>query len=348
MPKITLLASVLFIASCGPTSHGNGNPDGKGSGDGGGGGYDAPSCATSNVMAMQSPLDLYLMLDQSGSMSESVAGGGTKWSAVTSAISSFVSQSGLTGISMGVQYFGLGAEGISCTASDYATPEVEIAPLPGVGTAIKTSMNGHSPSAGTPTSAALQGAINHATSWATAHAGDIAAVILATDGDPEECDTNLTDIDKIASTAYAGTPKIPTFVIGVGPDLSNLNGIAAAGGTMQAFEVDTGGNVIQQFLAAMNAIRNSVSCQFQIPLPTDGSTPNYGEVNVVFTPTGGQPTTIPYVMSAANCPASGDGWYYDNANAPTAIILCTSTCGTVQADMTGVVNITLGCSTVIL
>ena len=50
-----------------------------------------------------------------------------------------------------------------------------------------------------------------------------------------------------------------TFVIGVGPSLSALNGIAAAGGTTSAFLVDTSANVNQQFLDAMNAIRNSAS-----------------------------------------------------------------------------------------
>jgi len=343
------LPFVLFLVACGPTRHAPGDDNGMSDGNPGGTG-DGPACATSTVTAQVSPLDLYVMLDQSGSMTDPVSGGGTKWSAVTSALSSFVTQTGLTGISMGLQYFGLETGGglDSCTASAYATAAVEIAPLPGVGTAITASMGTHSPSTGTPTSAALQGAIDHASAWAASHAGDVAAVVLATDGDPEECDTNLTDIDAIAAAALAATPKIATFVIGVGTDTSNLNGIAAAGGTTSAFIVDTTSNVNAQFLAAMNAIRNSASCQYQIPLPTDGSSPNFGEVNVVFTPNGGSPTTIPNVGSMAMCPSSGDGWYYDNPSAPTSIILCTSTCGSVQAQGSGNVNIALGCSTVIL
>ena len=325
------------------------------------------------------------MLDQSGSMSDSVSGGGTKWAAVTAALKSFVQQPNLNGISVGMQFFGLppgggsgtcsvvscstnadcgpaacgpctagfcsGALGSiggdSCTASDYSTASVEIAPLPGVANAIVTAMGGHSPTTGTPTSAALQGAIDHAKSWASSHTSDAVAVILATDGDPEECDTSLPDIETIASTAAAGTPKIDTFVIGVGTSTSNLNGIAMAGGTQQAFIVDTGGNVNQQFLAAMNAIRNSASCTFQIPLPPGGGTPDYNQVNIVFTPSGGTPKTIPYVMSKANCPTNGDGWYYDDPNNPTSINLCETTCGSVQADTNGSVDITLGCTTVI-
>jgi hypothetical protein len=342
------LAFVLFLAACGPSAvpdnFGNGG-DANGSGGGGGSGGGS-GCATSTVSAQVSPLDLYVMLDQSGSMTDSVSGG-TKWSTVTAALDSFLTQPGLTGFSVGLQYFGLDGGGFSdsCTASDYATPAVEIAALPGAASSLTTSIGQHSPTTGTPTSAALQGAIDHAKAWATAHTGDVAAVVLATDGDPEECDTNLAHIDAIAAAGWAGTPKVATFVIGVGSSLTNLNGIAAAGGTTSAFIVDTNQNVNAQFLAAMNAIRNAAACTYQIPLPTSG-TVDYTQVNIVFTPNGGTATTIPNVANQAACPATGDGWYYDNANAPTSIILCTTTCGSVQSS--GTVQITLGCDTVIL
>ena len=53
-------------------------------------------------------------------------------------------------------------------------------------------------------------------------------------------------------------------------------------------------------------------------------------------------------MNMANCPANGNGWYYDNPAAPTQIILCPASCTLVEGDMTGEVDVTLGCSTVIL
>ena len=372
----SVIGSFLVVAACGPKD--------RGSSDGGGGGgggltVDAPACATSVTKADQVPLDLYIMLDQSSSMSDSVMGG-TKWSSVTSAIQTFLGQPGLDGVSVGLQFFAVPAGtsnsctvlscttdtdcgasacgpcvanvclgylgslggGDSCNASDYATPAVEIAPLPGVATAINSSMSMHSPSTSTPTSAALQGAVDHAKTWAQAHTMDAVAVILATDGDPTECDTTLSDIDTIAKTAANGTPKIPTCVIGVGTDTSNLNSIAVAGGTTQAFLVDTGGNVNQQFLAAMNAIRHAaLGCVYTIPT---GSGPiDYSEVNIVYQPgNGGPPVTLPYVTSKANCPASGNGWYYDNPQMPTEIILCDSSCQGIEVDMTGQVNITLG------
>jgi hypothetical protein len=382
LSKTNCLVGILAIAAaCGPSNrHGGGGGHTDGSI---GPAFDAPACATSNVKANKVPLDLYIMLDQSSSMDDAVSGGGTKWSAVTSALDTFVQQPGLDGVSVGIQYFGVPAGGAtcsvlacnvdadcgasacgpclaniclgafggasdSCTASDYANPAVEIAPLPGVASQITSSIGGHSPTTATPTSAALQGAVDHAKAWAMTHTNDAVVAVLATDGDPSECDTDLSHINAIAAAGFNGTPKVLTFVIGVGPSLSALNGIAMAGGTSSAFLVDTGGNVNQQFLDAMNAIRHAaLGCVYQIPPPTGGGQPDYNAVNVVFTPSGGPSRTFPYVMDQAHCPASGDGWYYDNPANPTKIILCSATCTNVEADAMGEIDITLGCQTVV-
>jgi hypothetical protein len=366
----------IFVLACGPNRHGNGG-DANGSGGG-----DAPACASSMTKADQIPLDLFIMLDQSGSMQ------GNKWDSVTTALKAFVQQPSLAGVSVGMQYFAVPAAansctvalctsdaqcgagcgpcvipipglpggctgfhpgGDSCNANDYAVAAVEIAPLPGVANSIITSIGQHSPNTGTPTSAALQGAINHSKAWGTAHPNDAVVVILATDGDPEDCDTSLPHIDAIAAAGLAGTPKILTFVIGVGSSLQNLNGIAAAGGSMSAFLVDTGGNVQQQFLDAMNNIRHAaLGCTYAIPSPPDGSAPDYNLVNVVYKPGNGGPAqTIPRVNSKADCPMSGNAWYYDDPAHPMRIELCDPTCSAIEVDTTGEIDVQLGCSTVI-
>ena len=400
-----ILASALVVlaglASCGPLNdsgdgNGNGGDGGRGSsdapgyydGDGGPGNEpdyspDAGPCAAEVTKAQQLPLDMFIMLDQSSSMSDTVSGGQTKWQSTTSALASFLSQSGLDGISVGIQFFGLPPTGgttctvvdcyqdsdcgpaacgpcdpdylmcmgayseDSCSSADYAKAAVDIAPLPGVASAIATAISQHSPSTLTPTSAALEGALKYAKSWATAHQDHATIVVLATDGEPTECDTTLSNIDAIAAVGVNGTPRILTFVIGVGSSLSNLNGIAAAGGTTSAFIVDTNQNVNQQFLAALNAIRGTaLGCQYKIPSP-DGGTPDYHKVNVQFTPGGGQPQMIPQVADKAHCPSTGDAWYYDNPSAPTQILLCDSTCTRIRGSSTGEVDVLLGCTTVI-
>ncbi|MEO5727514.1 MAG: hypothetical protein ABI134_15015, partial [Byssovorax sp.] len=66
---------------------------------------DANACAAESTKAEQLPLDMYIMLDQSGSMSDPVAGGATRWAAVTSAFKTFVNQPGAADIGVGIQYF---------------------------------------------------------------------------------------------------------------------------------------------------------------------------------------------------------------------------------------------------
>ncbi|MFO0586960.1 MAG: VWA domain-containing protein [Polyangiaceae bacterium] len=340
------------------------------------------ACATESKTANPVPLDLFIMLDQSGSMDEALASGGTKWTATTTALKGFFGDPANAALGVGLQYFPLvdggaacnafctvdadcgGAAcgpclfgfclgggaggGDSCNVADYAMADVEIAALNATQVnKLNTSINAHSPTTNTPTSAALQGAINHSKAWAQAHPTHKVAVVFATDGEPTECDPmDIPSIAAIAQAGVNGNPSIPTFVIGVGPSLDNMNAIAAGGGTGQAFLVDTGGNVVQQFEAALASIQQSaLGCEYTIPVPQMGMV-DYGKVNVQYTPGGGgAPQVIANVANAAACDPQLGGWYYDNNAMPTKIILCDKQCAQVSADQTGKVDILLGCAT---
>lgn len=395
---------VLALGACSATSNGNGFGGGDagssgstisgGNGAGGdviggtGGDGTIPStgpggevCAGTLSDAKQRPLDMYIMLDQSGSMD------GNRWTSVTNALKNFIAQPSVSGVGVGIQFFptlppgvdpscqqmtvpfcqkdadcgacgpcelmfGFGTcKGVdnadSCSAADYAAPAVEIAPLPGVAAAIKASIDAHGPTGGTPTAPALQGAISHAKEWATAHPGHSTIVVLASDGEPQECSpTDIASIAAIAASGLSGTPSIKTFVIGVGSSVAALNQLAVAGGTDAAFFVDDGSNVNQAFLDAMNAIRGSaLSCSYFIPKPDDGKEVDFGRVNVLYTPQGAEPTYINKVGGAADCVAAGNGWYYDDPVNPTGIIVCPATCETFQGDTTGRVEVQSGCVT---
>lgn len=380
----------------GGAASGGGSANGGGTtafGDGGNGAFSSEGggtsvgggCAGVTHSAQKVPLDIYIMQDQSGSMSETAASGDTKWEAVTSAITSFVNQPAAAGVGVGIQYFpvqgsgptcstsfcttdadcggpscgpcmlfgpmgfcsGFNPGGDSCEAVDYSMPDVEIAPLPGNASAIIASMGNHGPTGGTPTEPALQGAIDHAKAWANFNVGHAVIVVLATDGDPEGCNSELAAINQIATAGATGTPSILTFVIGVGGSVGALNGIAAAGGTGTAFMIDQDPNVEQAFLDALNTIQGqAIPCAFLIPEPPQGEDIDFGEINVQYTPSSGAPTNLPYVASADQCPASGLGWYYDNPQTPTQIMLCPSTCTTVSEDTGGEVKIVVGCDTI--
>src|SRR5262249_21662394 len=196
---------------------------------------------------------------------------------------------------------------------------------------------------------ALQGALEHAKAMATANPTHTAIVVLATDGLPESCvPQDIPSIAMIAAAGQSGTPKVLTFVIGVGTELANLNAIASAGGTTSAFIVDASQNVTMQFAQALNAIRTTaIACEYLIPPPSMGQI-DFGLVNVQYTPGTGNPVLLSQVPSAASCDSAGGGWYYDNPQNPTKIILCSSTCTQLKKDPMAQIKILLGCKTMIV
>jgi hypothetical protein len=256
--------------------------------------------------------------------------------------------------------------GTQCDAAAYATPAVEIVPLSTGSATVLASLEAQVPEGDTPSAPALSGAISHAQQWATSNPGHTVVAVLATDGLPTEClpDAQMfsgtvptrTLVEEVASIAQEGlfaTPSVATFVIGVfstadagAPD--NLRLIAQAGGTHEAQIIDTAGNVTQQFLDALNAIRKSrLACEFQVPENTTGKDSDFMAVNVEFNDAGAA-KTLYYVGAPERCTAEG-GWYYDDttAQAPTKIIVCPSTCDAFQSLAAGSVQVKLGCRTMI-
>src|SRR5262249_55436207 len=155
-------------------------------------------------------------------------------------------------------------------------------------------------------------AIDYAAKWAKAHPSHITVIALATDGEPGECNADITDCEAIAAAGLAGTPSMRTFVIGVGPSLAALDGLAAAGGTGTAYHVDLNNMATQQFVQFLNTIRGAaIACTYQIPPPPPGQMEDFALVNVEYLPGKGPPNvTIPKVTDKAACPPTGDAWYY--------------------------------------
>jgi hypothetical protein len=302
----------------------------------------ACSCAGTSSAAQLIPVDMYVMLDKSGSMGSIDGGSASKWVNVTTALKQFAQSASATGIGMGLQYFPLGNE---CAVTSYSTPDVGIGTLPGNAAAIVASLAGHNPGGGTPTLPAEQGAVEYTQTWAKAHPTHKVIVVLATDGQPNDCSSTVANVGNAAKAGVTGTPPILTYVIGVGSSTGNLDAIAAAGGTGKAIVVNTGDPA--SFLAAMQAIQKSqVGCEYLIPAPSGGQMIDYTKVNVVYTPNGnGMPQTILGVASAAACDPAKGGWYYNDPKMPTKIELCPATCTPVQKDSMAKIDVELGCDT---
>ncbi|MCA9631931.1 MAG: VWA domain-containing protein [Myxococcales bacterium] len=330
--------------------------DGGGA-NGGSGGQDA--CASDTYGGKQLPLDMYIVLDRSGSMD------GTSWDAVKSAITTFVQSPDSDGIGVGMQFFPVdgpacplfppcdtvpgctqvlfACEASACDPNDYLPPAVNLAPLPGVASQIVNKINNTTPNGGTPTMPALQSAAQAMTSYAAQNPTHKVIIVLASDGAPTDCETDINKIASVAAAAAASNPPVLTYTIGIG-DIAALDTIAAAGGSQKAIVVDTaqGG---QDFLDAMNEIRGqALGCEYLMPTPSEGDA-DPDKLNVRYTPDGSAEEVIPRVSDASQCQGQA-GWYYDDPANPSKIILCPSSCDRVK-NLGGSVNIELGCEQIV-
>jgi len=328
---------------------------GGSSGAGGAGGTGQDACAADTYQGERFPLDMFIMMDQSGSMDgrQNQNGGNNVWIPISDALKTFVQSPESADIGVGIGYFPLRVPCISpdpeccnrsgncdefkseCNASAYGQPDVPIGVLPGVSQPIIDSLNAHSPDGGTPTHPALQGAMQYALAHKVATPGRKTIVVLATDGRPNDCNSDVGNVSDVARAGFTDN-DIQTFVIGIG-NTGNLNDIAAAGGTTQALIVNpaTAG---QDFLNAMNAIRGqALTCEFTLPQPDPPNTINPSLVNVLF-----NGNLIFKVANEAACDPTQGGWHYNDEAAPTRILLCPASCNQVT-NQTGRIDVELGC-----
>jgi Mg-chelatase subunit ChlD len=367
--RLLALASTAVVTSLvvacgsdapGPAEFGNRLPDrndGSGNGSTGIGGNDdgsgndgvSDACATSTASADQLPLHMVVVLDKSGSMCEYTSSTnprdcnnpGSKWQQVTKALNGFFASAQSKGITVSLIAFPVNNN--TCDTSTYQTPIAADVALPDTGGTLASKIAQLTGDGSTPTRPALEGAINYAKSVETKLAGKgKVAVVMATDGYPQDCNNN--SIQAASNVASGAKATIPTYVIGVGNLLNDLNSLAAAGGTNKAYIVSTSntGAVGNDFAAALSQIRGaSLACEYALPQPPAGQTLDYEKVNVQYSAGGAAAQTLKY---SDGC-ASGDGWRYDDAKNPTKILLCPAACDKAKADTSAKVDLVLGCQT---
>ena len=301
-----------------------------------GDGDDFDSCVTNTAAAEAKPVHLVFMFDKSGSMT---ANGSPKWTSAKAASKAFFESADSKGVHASLSFFP-DQESYSCDASAYRTPKVGMTPLPSA--ALGESLDAQTPNGGTPTRVALEGAIAYGQDVAASEAKDgKVAIVLVTDGLPESAcaGSSVGAVKDLASTVAT---TIPTYVIGVGDELTSLKEIAAGGGTKDAFIVDTISpeQIQQDFLAAINAIKQAaIACDYAIPPPPAGEQLDRERVNVVFK-SGGGADTFAYNPSCDG----GTGWRYDDPAAPKRIVLCDSSCSSVKTKP-GRMEVLFGCAT---
>ncbi len=326
-------------------------------------GFTDAGCASHTEAAEIQPVHLVFLMDRSGSMvglpgDEDLKP--VKWDPVLTALKGFFvdpTSSGLTASMIvfpaegtapepdpdagpGPGPFPGGGGGYQCDVADYSSAGVAATPLPSpdFGAALDlTTPDG----LGTPTQPALAGAIAYAQAQKMAAPDHKLVIVMVTDGVPDGCMGN--NIATASAEAEAVAADIPTYVIGVGDELDNLNTIAQAGGTDAAIlvAIDDPAKTQADLTTAINEIRGKeIACNISLPVPPTGEKVDPYKVNVSFTPSSGEPQVLTYDQTCMT-----GGWKYDDPNNPKAIELCETTCGAVTADQAKELSIILGCAT---
>jgi hypothetical protein len=341
---LRLTSFALLLAACGlppatgPDSPSSGepptDPDGQGPKKTGMG---LPvACATSSTTAERLAVDLVFMFDRSDSMNRP-----EKWPPAVAGLEAFFADPASTGLSASLAYFCGNTGSGTCDAlrTRFATPAVPLTALPAAPT-FAASLAAQSFCNGTPTGAALGGALDYATSLA--QPGHRGAIVLVTDGKPTYCGS----IAEVGALAAARASSIPTYVIGVGSALENLDAIAQAGGTDRALLVTASDpdKVASDFQAALAQIRDGVrACSYALPAPEPGATLDLATTNVQLVTDGGT-EVLPFDRGCDG----GRGWRFDDEANPRQIVLCADACTRVRAVETARVDVVLGCATVVL
>jgi hypothetical protein len=219
----------------------------------------------------------------------------------------------------------------------------------------------------TPTEPALRGAEQYCSTYHQQHPNEKCVVVFVTDGVPNGCSTDATVLSGVASSAFQQDGTL-TFAVGMNVagnngneiDFNLLNAIAKAGGTdcnpmnpgNEACNIGGGSD----FNAALASIRQTVTttqtvtqttkvaCQWQLPAPPEGGTLDPKKVNISFT-SAGSSRDIGNVAASADCGNVQSGWYYDDPNSPSMILVCPDTCTLIQAAGDARIDISLGCET---
>ncbi len=299
------------------------------------GACEAPLCQGSTSVTNFSRVNMFVVVDRSGSMSSN-----GMWLPAMDGFKQFFADPNSKGLNVALRFFPddlpvAGCNSVACDTTACETALVELgtltadpAPTDAHEAALIAAINSKSAVGQTPTKPALDGALNWISNFATSHPDDTNVVVFVSDGTPTHCGTNAADI--IASVAAAhSSANVLTYAVGLaGSNVSLMNGIAAAGGTGSYFPVSNSVTTTQQLVAAMEAIRGSgVSCSLSIPV---GAFYDPALTQVLYEPGLGSQQALQHVADASACGMGG--WYYDNNAAPTQVELCSNTCATVQGN----------------
>jgi len=239
---------------------------------------DGGNCGITTAPLNKQPPDVLLVLDKTGSLldamdstSQCAAGSTTcqqRWATLVAGLNAVLTSSS-TNVNWGLETFN--SDG-SCGV---APPEVPITPGAAGATAVQTYIAGITPNGSTPTTLAITTAVTY---LQTLTDPNPKYILLATDGEPNCLGgkgggggggaTDLTGAENEAFAAFQAGYKV--YVLGVGPETTNLTALANQGGTTDYYPALTPDALTTALASIMGSV---VSCTFGLgtapPVPTN-------------------------------------------------------------------------------
>ncbi len=352
-------------------------------------------CEAEESSATPPGLDIYMLLDHSGSMAQDPEGQNadgvpdgsslgdcpidlegspvidSRWCLATNALSKFFTSPSDRDLRVALQFMTPAENFDVCgpvADNPHATPLVGLSRLPvDAGHALVQVLEDDFPRLGTTEGVTafefgtrIEGALNGIVRFTEQNRESARTTIgvLITDGDPNQCqDDDLQALGSIAGDHYQAT-GIPIFIIGMtGATAESLEIVARDGGAPEHEDFcdashDTchywsvGDGEPEAFSEAFRTIQQAavIPCEYTLPEPGGGKSLNPELVQVKYASTGDEPEEIVKVASADSCDGDLSGWFYDDPDNPSRILLCPSTCELVnESTAGGTLSLAYGC-----
>ncbi len=330
---------------------------------------DPTSCVTESIGTERLPVDMFIMLDRSGSMTQPYGNNdsdgycdvddvdwqdnGSRWCNAINALADFLGATSSVGLGVAYSEFrGNGPSGCNA-ASSMSVPfgVIEEGDASGIIADVVDEMNDDNPDGGTPTEFAIKTLMERTLDWrdSPSNTRDVPIVaLLITDGSPssDNCNDDRDALNAMMIEHFTDT-GIPFYLIGMdGVSAANLDQLATGAGASPHtdFCIDgdaecsyysVGNGDPNTFIAALAEIQEAVmGCSFGIPSNGSGLV-DLETADVVFVESNGSPAeTLAQVGNLAACNSSSQ-YYVDGET----IQLCPDTCDRVGGDSSVTIDI---------
>lgn len=299
------------------------------------------ACAPTTTALRAVDLDLYVMVDDSGSAypactQPATTSGGTTCSQQI-ALDQFANDPVNAGVTLALQRHTVANPVCSGVGNPLATPGVGPSALTAGAGTIRAFLNSINPTGSTPTEAVLRGLVSYTTSAQTT--GRVIAGVYLADGATGGTANCTTDVPTLAGilSAHRTATGIRTFVVAFGaftPTTAAAEALALGGGgpphaapcagavsPCRGYHLASETDPAAARLALEDLQANAGGCTYRLPRSGGGYVSPSAISLALRTTTGASPATIPRVGSAGAC--SGHGWY---STTNERLVLCPASC----------------------